>query len=112
MKRSNAGRTGAMVKPGLHICPSCNSKLVQPVRKEKTARPGYWRLWRHCPNCDWRCEGMHEALELNAYDRALKEGAKALETKLRQCERDGIRAMAKAFSTALEADLITADDFR
>lgn len=112
MKRSNARRTVAMAKSGLHICPACNSNLVQPIRRERTARSGYWRLWRHCPDCGWGCESIHETLQLNAYDRVLKAGTKALEKELEQRELEGIREIAETFSAALEADLITADDFR
>ncbi len=112
MKRANVRRTGAGGDPGLHICPECHSNLVQPVRREGTARSGYQRLWRLCPDCGWRCESMHTESELKAFDRALKDGTRELERALTKRQYEGIQDIQEAFSAALEADLITADDFR
>jgi hypothetical protein len=108
----NAGRTKTKVDSGLHVCPECGSKLVQPTRWEQTAKRGHWRLWRRCPECEWRCDGIHGEHEIDAFDEALDDGAEALATELQELERESMRHIAEAFTAALAADLITADDFR
>jgi hypothetical protein len=109
---NNASRTGTKVGTGLHVCPQCASELVQPTRWEQTAKRGHWRLWRRCPECEWRCDGIHGEGEIDAFDEALDDGAVALAAELAELERESMRKIADAFSTALAADLITADDFR
>jgi hypothetical protein len=97
---------------GLHVCPECASTLVQPTRWEQTSKRGHWRLWRRCPECEWRCDGIHDEHEIDAFDEALDDGAEALAAELREREREAMREIVETFSTALGADLITADDFR
>lgn len=106
-----ASRTKTKPDTGLHVCPECSSNLVQPTRWEQTAKRGHWRLWRRCPECEWRCDGIHGEPEIDAFDEALDDGAEALATELHELERESMRWMADAFATALAADLITADDF-
>jgi hypothetical protein len=85
---------------------------VQPTRWEQTAKRGHWRLWRRCPECEWCCDGIHGEGEIDAFDEALDDGAEELATELHELERERMREIAEIFSTALAADLITADDFR
>ncbi len=105
-------RTGTRVAAGLHVCPDCSSELVQPIRWEQTAKRGHWRLWRRCPECEWCRDGIHGENEIDAFDEALDDGAEALAAELQELEQESLREIAKAFTTALAADLITADDFR
>jgi len=107
----NAGHTETKAKAGLHVCPECHSTLVQPTRWEQTAKRGHWRLWRRCPECEWRCDGIHGEGEIDAFDEALDDGAEALAAELQGLEEQSMREIADAFTTALAADLITADDF-
>ena len=102
---NNASRTGTKADDGLHVCPECASKLVQPTRWEQTAKRGHWRLWRRCPECEWRCDGIHGEREIDAFDEALA-------TELHELERESMREIAETFTAALAADLISADDFR
>jgi hypothetical protein len=108
---NNASRTGTKAGTGLHVCPQCGSNLVQPTRWEQTVKRGHWRLWRRCPECEWRCDGIHGEREIDAFDEALDDGAEALATELQELELESMREIAEVFTTALEADLITADDF-
>lgn len=108
----DASRTGTKVESGLHVCPECSSNLVQPTRWEQTAKRGHWRLWRRCPECEWQCDGIHGEGEIDAFDEALDDGAEALASELEGLERERMAEIAEIFSTALAADLITADDFR
>jgi hypothetical protein len=107
----NASRTGTRAATGLHVCPECGSNLVQPTRWEQTAKRGHWRLWRRCPECEWRRDGIHGEHEIDAFDEALDDGAEALAHELEELERESMRHVAEAFTAALAADLITADDF-
>ena len=50
--------------------------------------------------------------EIDAFDEELDDGAEALAAELQELERESMRRIAETFSTALAADLITADDFR
>lgn len=109
---NNASRTETTAGTGLHICPECGSKLVQPTRWEQTGKRGHWRLWRRCPDCEWRGDGIHGEREIDAFDEELDGGSEALAGMLEELERESMEAIAEAFSTALAADLITADDFR
>jgi len=109
---NNTSRTDTRTGSGLHVCPECGSGLVQPTRWEQTAKRGHWHLWRRCPECEWRSDGIHGEAEIDAFDEALDDGAEALATELAELERETMREVVETFATALAADLITADDFR
>jgi len=55
--------------------------------------------------------GIHGEDEIDAFDEALDDGAEALALELQELERENMRQIADAFTTALASDLITADDF-
>lgn len=110
-----------MPKPGtretadrpLHICPDCDSELVQPTRwQQEEERGRSWRVWRRCPECGWVCEAVHDEVAIDAFDEQLDLGSQALALELRALEHANMSAMAESFSQALAGDLITADDFR
>lgn len=109
MRNSSRARTTAA---GLHVCPECGSGLVQPTCWEQTADRARWRLWRRCPECEWRCDSVHDEREIDAYDEELDSGTETLAKVLRGLERENMQRAIAAFSTALAADLITAEDFR
>jgi hypothetical protein len=109
---SNAGRTETTKPPGLHVCPQCGSKLVQPTCWEQTGPRGHWRLWRRCPECEWLGDSVHGEREIDDYDETLDDGTAVLACRLEELEREGMERVAASFAKALEADLITADDFR
>ena len=108
---NNASRTTTRAEAGLHVCPECGSGLVQPTRWEQTPKRGHWHLWRRCPECEWRSDGIHGESEIDAFDEALDDGADALAAELGELEREGMREIAEVFAAALAADLISADDF-
>lgn len=96
----------------LHICPSCGSHLVQPQRWERTTKPGSWRLWRRCPECEWTGNRIHHEAEIDAYDEELDHGSYVLDDALTEMQLDALTEIAGPFGQALEEGLITADDFR
>jgi len=108
----NASRTNTEKSTGLHVCPECASKLVQPTCWEQTSPRGHWRLWRRCPECEWNGDSVHGEHEIDAYDEELDDGTEALASKLEELELENMARVVEAFATALEADLISAEDFR
>jgi len=109
MRQTRTGQT--KTAPGLHICPRCTSPLVQPTCWEQAGDRGHWRLWRRCPECDWQRNEVHGEAEIDAFDEELDVGTHALTEVLKALERENMRYVTETFAAALEADLITADDF-
>lgn len=95
----------------LHICPDCGSCLVHPLCWEQAGDRAHWRVWRRCPECEWSCEGVYGEHEIDAFDEQLDLGAHELADELRTLEHENMANMADAFVTALNSDLIGADDF-
>lgn len=108
----HATRSGAKAANGLHVCPGCGSDLVQPTCWEQTDSRGRWRLWRRCPECEWHSDAVHGEREIDAYDEELDNGTAALTKVLKELELESMRHVVEAFAVALEADLLTAEDFR
>ena len=98
--------------PALHVCPACDSCLVQPTCWEQAGDRAHWRVWRRCPECEWSCESVHGETEIDAFDEQLDIGADELAEELRALERANMADMVEAFVAGLRADLIGADDFR
>ena len=96
---------------GLHVCPECESRLVQPVRWEQTGDRTHWRLWRRCPECGWGCDGVFGEREIDDFDEELDLGTEALTDVLKELERESMANVVESFTRALQADLIGADDF-
>ncbi len=97
---------------GLHVCPRCGSRLVQPTCWEQTEDRFHWRVWRRCPDCEWTTSAVHGEREIDDFDEQLDIGTQELAEDLRVLERENMAQMVAAFVTALETDLITADDFQ
>lgn len=97
---------------GLHVCPRCSSVLVQPTCWEQAGDRGHWRLWRRCPECDWHCDEVHAEAAIDAFDEELDLGTRALAEVLKELEHENMEYVVDTFAAALDADLITADDFR
>jgi hypothetical protein len=107
-----AAAVAAKTAHGLHVCPHCDSRLVQPTCWEQADRRGRWRVWRRCPECEWRCSSVHGEREVDAYDMELDNGTVKLAGELEDMERESMRQLAVSFAVALQTDLIDADDFR
>jgi hypothetical protein len=102
---------GKATDPSLHVCPDCGSTLVQPTCWEQQENRSHWRVWRRCPECEWVSEGVHDEIEIDAFDEQLDLGSHELADELRSLEHANMSAMADAFVIALRSDLICADDF-
>jgi hypothetical protein len=97
---------------GLHVCPECDSHLVQPTSWEQTRQDGFWRIWRRCPECEWATDGVHGEREIDHFDEQLDSGTRELADRLHDLQRSNMKDVVEAFAAALAADLIGPDDFR
>lgn len=96
----------------LHICPRCGSGLVQPTCwQQGRDHRAHWRVWRRCPECGWRGEGLYDEKTIDAYDEQLDQGTHQLADELRALQQANMRELADVFVAALRRDLIGADDF-
>ena len=108
----DAGKTPSTATAGLHVCPGCDSQLVQPTCWEQTSQEGYWRIWRRCPECEWSTDGVHGEREIDGYDEQLDFGTRELADQLHELQRSNMKDVLETFTAALEADLIGPEDFR
>ena len=95
---------------GLHICPQCDCRLVQPVDWAE-APQGYWELALQCPNCFWLDEGVFDQDQVNAVEEKLDEGLADMLSDLRRLTRATMTEDIERFVAALHADLILPEDF-
>jgi hypothetical protein len=95
---------------GLHLCPQCDSPLVQPIEWHE-ARAGFWELLLRCPNCRWEQEGMFTQSQVDLFEERLEEGlSQMLEDLTRLAQANTAEEIAH-FASALRADLILPEDF-
>jgi hypothetical protein len=98
-------------KAQLHVCPDCSSELVQPVAWEQVQASNDWRLWRRCPECEWRGEDVHRETAVDEYDEQLDFGTRELAEELRALQQSNMEESVDRFVAALRADLILPEDF-
>jgi len=98
------------VTRGLHMCPECESPLVQPI--DWTQAPqGFWELTLYCPNCDWLDEGVFDQDQVDSLEDKLDEGLTGMLSDLRRLTQSNMTEEIERFATALHADLILPEDF-
>ena len=98
------------VHRGLHICPACNSDLVQPVDWSE-APDDCWNLLLACPNCDWFTEGLYTADQVRDLEDQLDEGLADMLRDLQRLAQANMADQIDRFVTALYADQILPEDF-
>jgi hypothetical protein len=94
----------------LHICPSCDSPLVQPVSWSEAADER-WDLTLECPNCAWSETGNYGRLEVELLEDQLDQGLAEVITDLQRLAHANTISEIDRFSAALDADLILPEDF-
>ena len=57
----------------LHICPDCESELVQPLAWSEAAEDR-WELTLECPNCRWSTDGVFTEDQVHELEDQLDEG--------------------------------------
>jgi hypothetical protein len=95
---------------GLHICPECDSQLVQPIDWSE-APQGFWELVLSCPNCDWSDEGVFDQDQVDALEETLDEGLTEMLSDLRCLTQSNMNEEIARFAAALHADLVLPEDF-
>lgn len=94
----------------LEICPDCDRDLVYPVEWEATSST-HWEVLLRCPNCEWADVDEHDNPTVHRFDREL-DISKAMVTRdLGRLTIANMKEEIEVLITALEMDLITADDF-
>jgi len=95
---------------GLHVCPLCDSGLVNPVAWDE-AGPSHWDVTLHCPNCDWVGGGVFSEELVERFDEELDRGTEALVRDLQRLMRANMEDEIDRFVAALDADQIWPMDF-
>ena len=95
---------------GLHICPECESQLVQPLDWHE-APQGFWELTLHCPNCDWLDEGVFDQDQVDALEERLDKGLTDMLSDLRRLTQSNMAEEIERFTSALQCDLVLPEDF-
>ena len=94
----------------LHVCPDCESGLVQPVSWSQIADEE-WELVLQCPNCWWSCEGVFSSTEVGELEEHLDAGLAEMLADLKQLSVANLAEQVERFAAALHADLILPEDF-
>ncbi len=94
----------------LHVCFNCAGEFVYPLDwlEEGTK---HWRIVLRCPECEARREGVFEQAVVEHLDDELDRGAGALLSDLKRITHANMTDEVEFFVRALEADLITPNDF-
>jgi predicted RNA-binding Zn-ribbon protein involved in translation (DUF1610 family) len=94
----------------LHICPLCNSDLVQPVAwsEQPQAR---WSLTLQCPNCGGVEEGLFDRAQVERLEDRLDEGLCKMIADLQRLVQANMAEDVERFVAALRADCILPEDF-
>lgn len=100
----------ARSEAGMHVCPSCDSHLVQPV---KWFEQGYsrWHVDLRCPECEWFGRGSFTQADVDAFDEELDRGGNLLIEDLRALTRTNMEEEADRFGRALASGCILPEDF-
>jgi hypothetical protein len=105
------GEEPTEVKTGpLHICPECQSPLVQPVDWAEAGNDN-WELSLRCPNCDWSTDGVYNQAAVEELEEHLDDGLADMLSDLQRLTKANMAEEIDRFLAALQADLILPEDF-
>jgi hypothetical protein len=94
----------------LHVCPECESELVQPVSWSETDT-GDWEIALRCPNCCWQTEATYSHDQVESFEEKLEEGLSAILRDLQRLTHANMADQADRFVAALNSDQILPEDF-
>jgi hypothetical protein len=94
----------------LHICPTCESDLVQPLSWCESS-DGRWQLTLECPNCGWTESGTYDRGQVECLEDKLDEGLTDMIADLQRLTQANMAADVDRFIAALQVDLILPEDF-
>jgi hypothetical protein len=96
----------------LHVCGSCRRPFVVPDAIVPAPGDGTDVVVElRCNNCGWLHVGAFPQSAVEALDRALDLTEREIRTALEICELSHTLDRIDAFARALQADLITPEDF-
>ncbi|MEA2391032.1 MAG: hypothetical protein QOK31_1141 [Solirubrobacteraceae bacterium] len=95
---------------GLHVCPQCESDLVQPVEWDE-AGPAHWEMTLRCPACEWVGGGIFAQELVERLEDSLDRGTEALVEDLKRLTHANMEDEIDRFVTALAADHVWPMDF-
>jgi hypothetical protein len=105
------GRRIAANTGRLDMCGACGESFVCPVTWSERG-PGDWWLLLRCGACGASREVIASNAAVAEYDHQLDEGMRVINAAAERLAREALAAEADAFGTALDLDLLGADDFR
>ena len=91
-------------------CPACGADFVHPVEWGPKDADRWWMLLR-CGACHMRREEIVSNLDAAQFDRELDIAVARMRREAEILSREQLAAEADRFATALELDLIGAEDF-
>ncbi len=94
----------------LHVCASCGSNQVHPLRWE-AAEGERWTVRLRCPNCEWTGFGTFDREVLDALDEQLDEGFETLLGDLRKLAAANMAEAVDRFIGAVQAGAVLPEDF-
>jgi hypothetical protein len=105
------GRRIAASTGRLDLCGACGEPFVCPVTWSEKGPADWWLLLR-CGACGESREVVASNEAVAEYDSQLDDGMRVINAAAERLARDALAAEADALGTALEMDLLGADDFR
>jgi len=98
-------------RASLADCSACGADFVHPVEWSPHGEDEWWMLLR-CGACGDTRERTVPDTEAERYDRELDQAEYRMERTAERLSRERLAEQAESFATALELDLIGAEDFR
>ena len=106
---SEAGRSFALVA-AMTMCPRCGSSFLQPLRCEAKGSDVVLVELR-CSDCMTWLKAPHTRADMRELDRLQAEFRAVILEQYERSVAESMEALAACFGTALELDLVSADDF-
>lgn len=112
----DAGETGSSFRTvaepdqALHVCPSCDSRLVYPTSWDEAGADS-WQVQLRCPDCEHFREGIFAQTTVDAFDEQLDSGTEALAADYRRLCRANMAEETERFAAALDSGAILPEDF-
>jgi hypothetical protein len=110
MKRTRTVTEETRSGSGMHVCPSCESELVQPMQWFEQGG-SQWHVDLRCPECEWWGRGSFSQTDVDNFDEELDRGGNLLVEDLRALTRSNMEDEADRFAAALATGCILPEDF-
>ena len=94
----------------LHVCPLCESDLVQPVEWAEESG-NRWQLTLECPNCLWIEHGVYSREQVEALEDKLDDGLSDMIADLQRLAQANMADDVERFVDAIQRDLVLPEDF-